>query len=80
MQLSQQVSLIGHRVQISVQAIDDHDASVFFLDVIAQQMGEFTGGELGGVDLTDGKTILPNGLSKIDTDSGGTGNGPTVRP
>jgi len=43
-------AVLGHRLQVSVEAVDHHDASAFLLDRAAHVPREFAGAHLGRID------------------------------
>ena len=51
--LQDQETLVRHRVEVAVEAVDDDDARLVALDAGPHQMGELTGRHLGGINLLD---------------------------
>src|SRR3954469_14965486 len=51
MHLKDEESLIRHRVEVTVQTVDDDNPGVILFDALSYIRGEFPGGHLGGIDL-----------------------------
>jgi hypothetical protein len=50
-QLDDEELFVRHRVEIAVQAVDDHDPCLSLLDRAADRVDELARGELGRIDL-----------------------------
>ena len=60
--LQRQETLVGHRVHVAVQAVDDHDGRRFLLDGLADDHGELAWGKLRRIDLLEMQQTLLDGL------------------
>src|ERR1700722_18753933 len=53
MHLQNQEALVRHRIEVAVEAIDDHDVRIFSLDATPNGVGKLPRSHFGWVDLPD---------------------------
>jgi hypothetical protein len=70
-QLNNQEPLLGHRVEVAVQAVDDYDGGPPPLDGPADGVDELARRQLGRVHLLDGHAPLVHGFRQVDAQPGG---------
>ena len=72
-QLDDQEALLGHGVEVAVQAVDDDDGGAAVLDGPADGVGELARRQLGRVDLLHGHAPGVDVLPQVDPQAGGAG-------
>ena len=71
-QVQREEALLGHGVEVAVQAVDDDDSRVVLLDRLADEVRELAGSKLRGIDLLRGDQLVLQRSGQVHADRRGT--------
>src|SRR5579863_6158495 len=69
MDVKQKKMFVGHRLHIAVERVDNHERNAVFFDRLLHQMREFSGRELGWIDLGDGYGSRLHQFAELETEA-----------